>query len=152
MEASRDVTACKGWIGAYMKCKQCNNEYKAKRSTSKYCSAKCRKLAFQVDAKVSVPANKPVSVPSLEQCRYCGRSLPALSRPRQYPGACYQCSIEQPGKGQPPATDGHTASSMPALHTDHKLTVMERLFYRPGQRNFVSLPGRACYGVYEGGA
>lgn len=29
-----------------------------------------------------------------------------------------------------------------------KMTVMERLFYRPGQRNFVSLPGRACYGVY----
>ncbi len=28
-----------------------------------------------------------------------------------------------------------------------KMTVMERLFYRPGQRNFVSLPGRACHGV-----
>ena len=27
------------------------------------------------------------------------------------------------------------------------MTVMERLFYRPGQRNFVSLPGRACHGV-----
>ncbi len=28
------------------------------------------------------------------------------------------------------------------------MTVMERLFYRPGQRNFVSLPGRACHGVH----
>ena len=34
-----------------------------------------------------------------------------------------------------------------------KMTVMERLFYRPahllkpGETNFVSLPGRACYGV-----
>ena len=28
-------------------CKQCNKEYEAKRSTSRYCSAKCRKLAFQ---------------------------------------------------------------------------------------------------------
>lgn len=29
-----------------------------------------------------------------------------------------------------------------------RLTVMERLFYRPGRHNFVSLPGRACHGVY----
>mgnify|MGYP001131798064 CR=1 FL=1 len=36
-----------------MICKQCNQEYEAQRSTSKYCSAKCRKLAFQ---KVSVPS------------------------------------------------------------------------------------------------
>ena len=34
-----------------------------------------------------------------------------------------------------------------------QMTVMERLFYRPahllkpGETNFVSLPGRACYGV-----
>ena len=28
-------------------CKQCGNEYGAERSTSKYCSSKCRKLAFQ---------------------------------------------------------------------------------------------------------
>lgn len=43
-----------------MKCKQCNTEYEPKRSTSKYCSAACRKLAFQSDGKVSVP---PLSVP-----------------------------------------------------------------------------------------
>ena len=30
-----------------MECEQCGNEYEAKRSSSKYCSAKCRKLAFQ---------------------------------------------------------------------------------------------------------
>lgn len=35
----------------------------------------------------------------------------------------------------------------------YKMTVMERLFYKPahllkpGETNFVSLPGRACYGV-----
>ena len=28
-------------------CEQCGNEYAAKRSTSKYCSTLCRKLAFQ---------------------------------------------------------------------------------------------------------
>lgn len=28
-------------------CEYCDSEYEAKRSTSRYCSAKCRKLAFQ---------------------------------------------------------------------------------------------------------
>ncbi len=37
-----------------MKCISCNKEYKAKRNTSKYCSARCRKLAFQ-GVGISVP-------------------------------------------------------------------------------------------------
>ena len=129
-----------------MKCKQCNKEYEGKRSTSKYCSAKCRKLAFQTDAKVSVPGNEQNAK---ELCQYCGADLPALSRPRRSPGACYPCAIAQLSKPR-----DNTLSSQPTLHTSHKLTVMERLFYRPakdllpGQTNFVSLPGRACYGVY----
>lgn len=46
-----------------MKCKECNVEYEAKRSTSKYCSAKCRKLAFQNnDLEVSVPSQR-LSIP-----------------------------------------------------------------------------------------
>ena len=48
------------------KCANCGNEYEPKRKTSKYCSAKCRKLAFQADAKVSVPENDGVSVLSYE--------------------------------------------------------------------------------------
>ena len=48
-----------------MQCLQCGNEFEAKRSTAKYCSAKCRKLAFlsvpEQNAKISVP--EPVSVP-----------------------------------------------------------------------------------------
>lgn len=43
-----------------MKCKQCGNEFEAQRSTAQYCSANCRKLAFQENGKVSVPG---VSVP-----------------------------------------------------------------------------------------
>lgn len=30
-----------------MRCNQCGAEFNPKRSTAKYCSAKCRKLAFQ---------------------------------------------------------------------------------------------------------
>lgn len=35
-----------------MKCLTCSTEFESKRSSAKYCSAKCRKLAFQ---QVSVP-------------------------------------------------------------------------------------------------
>ena len=37
------------------KCANCGGLFEAKRLTAKYCSAKCRKLAFR---KVSVPADK----------------------------------------------------------------------------------------------
>ena len=43
------------------KCLYCNKEYTPKRATSKYCSDRCRKLAF---LKVSVPElSVPLSVP-----------------------------------------------------------------------------------------
>ena len=32
-------------------CKQCSSGFESKRSTALYCSAKCRKLAFQLGAK-----------------------------------------------------------------------------------------------------
>lgn len=53
------------------KCINCGLEYEAERITSKYCSDNCRKLAFQKDAKVSVPE---VSVPADKtghKCKYC---------------------------------------------------------------------------------
>ena len=38
-------------------CKQCGSEYEPQRSTSRYCSPSCRKLAFQVSVpELSVPA------------------------------------------------------------------------------------------------
>ena len=43
-----------------MKCQQCDKEFKAERTTAKYCSDTCRKLAF-LNNKVSVPI---VSVPT----------------------------------------------------------------------------------------
>lgn len=42
------------------KCKNCGKEFEAKRKTAKYCSAKCRKLAFHKVSVLSVPS---VSVP-----------------------------------------------------------------------------------------
>ena len=40
------------------KCLNCNKEFEAKRASAKYCSAKCRKLAFHKNA---------LSVPELEK-------------------------------------------------------------------------------------
>lgn len=60
------------------KCKQCNNEYEPKRSTSTYCSPKCRKLAFlnvTVPQRDSVP---DVSVPKPNVCHGCGKEVHEL--------------------------------------------------------------------------
>ena len=55
-----------------MKCEVCGREFESKRKTARYCSAKCRKLAFQgkevsvPEIEVSVPKGRvsvPVSVP-----------------------------------------------------------------------------------------
>lgn len=49
-----------------MKCNQCGSEYESKRSTSKYCSAKCRKLAFSGTVRNAKSENGKVSVPQLQ--------------------------------------------------------------------------------------
>ena len=66
-----------------MKCINCNKEFSSTRATAKYCSAKCRKLAFQKLSVLSVPENKKLSVPELTNdnlkegdnaiCIKCGR-------------------------------------------------------------------------------
>ena len=47
-----------------MQCIQCNKDFESKRSTARYCSPGCRKLAFQ-SGEVSVPENGKVSVPEV---------------------------------------------------------------------------------------
>ena len=46
------------------KCIICNKEFEAKRKTAKFCSSKCRKLAFQ-NKENSVPQNAKISVPEV---------------------------------------------------------------------------------------
>jgi hypothetical protein len=133
------------------KCKGCNQEYNAKRSTSLYCSPKCRQGFYRNRMKpVTVtPVTlklKPVtvSVSVTNPCKYCGKQLEFAILE-----CCYKCAIDQPLKPV-----NNTLSSRPAREFTGKLTIMERLFYRPahllksGERNFISLPGRVCYGVY----
>lgn len=74
-------------------CIQCNKEYEAIRATSKFCSSKCRKLAFHENDKVSVPEDKILSVPESEypptqnekkglvergKCHSCGKDVSDL--------------------------------------------------------------------------
>jgi hypothetical protein len=131
-------------------CKQCGQEYEVKRSTSHYCSPKCKQEYYRNRMKpvtVTPVTLKPESVTVSDSvtnpCKYCGKQLDYAILE-----CCYKCAISQPDKPVSPAKDGHTLSSRPALEFTGKMTVMDRLFYRPGQTNFVSLPGRACYGVY----
>jgi len=50
------------------KCEYCDTEYAAKRATSKYCSDKCRKLAFQGDTIMDAKnAKNGVTVPKVDE-------------------------------------------------------------------------------------
>ena len=97
------------FMGIIAECKQCLQEYDAKRSTSLFCSPKCKQAFYRNRMKgvtVTLTTNKET------------KSVTVTDKPKPY-----------------------------------QMTVMERLFYRPahllkpGETNFVSLPGRACYGV-----
>lgn len=138
------------------KCKQCGREYEG-RANSSYCSAACKQTFYRNrmrSATVTDVTDKPVTgltVTDLEKCRYCGVRLPALQKPRQYPGACYDCAIKQLSKPVQSANKGHTLASRPALEFTGTLTDFERKHYKPaselgpGQHNPVSKPGDTDY-------
>ena len=57
-----------------MKCLNCNKEFEAKRATARYCSAKCRKLAFSGTVeKVSVPVYLTDATGNRHKVDYEGR-------------------------------------------------------------------------------
>lgn len=60
------------------KCIQCTTEYQSKRASSKYCSAQCRKLAFQ-KKEVSVPKSDEVSVPGVTKGTLTGNANGTLT-------------------------------------------------------------------------
>ena len=35
-------------------------------------------------------------VTDLEKCQYCSSNLPALEKPRQHVGSCYECTTKRP--------------------------------------------------------
>ena len=133
------------------KCKNCGQDYKA-NGRSLYCSPACKQTFYRNRMKPLIvtpvtiePKRVTIATNVTNPCKYCGKQLEYAILE-----CCYKCAIDRPAKPVSPAKDGHILSSRPALEFTGKMTVMERLFYRPqsGQTNFMSLPGRACYGVY----
>lgn len=137
------------------KCKQCGKDYKA-NGRSLYCSNSCKQEFYRnrmnnVTKESVTIRTKSVTIGAnvTNPCKYCGKQLNFTVLE-----CCYDCALKQPSKSASPAKDGHTLSSRPVIEFTGKLTVTERLFYHPvselrkGETNFVSLPGRACYGVY----
>ena len=144
------------------KCKQCGTELRniTGKMQKQFCGDAHRKAYKRAELKKSEAPASPLvdelrtvstKLPtsdnlghSFDYCQYCEGLLPVLQEPRKYPGTCYRCAIEQPTKA------GHTLNNRLAFYSleyTGNMTVMERLFYRPGQSNFVSKPGCACYGV-----
>jgi len=89
-------------------CLNCNQQFEPKRKTAKYCSDRCRKLAFQKDAKISVPAvsvpdpNKPEFVdekgePIIGKCKWCGRAITekVYGTKWRLVECCYTCVAER---------------------------------------------------------
>ncbi len=105
-----------------MICKQCGSEYEGK-GRSRYCGTACKQLFYR---------NRMANVTSR-----------IVTKRVTIEPECYDKPVTIAGRD----------TAIPTAATQHQLTVMERLFYRPanklkpGQHNFVSLPGRACYGV-----
>ncbi|KKM98539.1 hypothetical protein LCGC14_1156960 [marine sediment metagenome] len=78
-----------------MKCVICDKAIGKKART---CGPTCRSKLARSVAQRSVALPVASSVADLESCRYCGGSLPALAKPRRWPGACRPCAMKAPSK------------------------------------------------------
>jgi hypothetical protein len=82
------------------------------------------------------------------KCPCCGKTFPKFMK-EEYTSHIKNCPAFR--SGIMPA-EVYDEMEQGCNKPKFRLTVMERLFYRPaselrsGEHNFVSLPGRACYG------
>ena len=84
-------------------CEQCSRPYEAKRATSKYCSAKCRKLAFH--GTVSVPDPDQVSVPCVSVPLSVPRNPLAVPGDPDYRGVCIEVDGQWVVRADPEPND-----------------------------------------------
>ena len=63
VQSNYDATSYHAPENRQMNCLECKTEFEAERSTAKFCSAKCRKLAFLSVPKDSVLDKSVLSVP-----------------------------------------------------------------------------------------
>ena len=138
-------------MGIIAECKQCLQEYDAKRSTSLFCSPKCKQTFYRNRMRpvtVTPVTLTPTVTDASTSCSSGLAGITGKSTPKR--GEDIKCFADLPPDVQ------RAVGPMPAdtyARKVPKMTIMERLFYRPahllkgGETNFVSLPGRACYGV-----
>ena len=128
----------------------------------KYCSDRCRKAYKRRVEQTDKITNGRMQTDKVKggTCWCCGATIAKILV------CCQECAWSGKAAAKrasiyPPLLTDRTPGQMETdLHAlrptgNHRMTVMERLFYRPahqllpGETNFVSLPGRACYGIKE---
>ena len=144
-------------------CKQCGKEYESKRSTSSYCSSKCRHEFYRnrmSNAKPISNANaKNVTLSNNAKisgtCWCCGKSIEPILVCCQECAWSGEAAVKRAGAYPPLLTDLTPGQMETDLHTlklssDYKMTDFEREHYRSanqlqGQYNPVSKPGDDDY-------
>ena len=141
-------------------CNQCGKEYEAKRSTSSYCSPKCKQEFYRNRAVTLIPKSVTVrgtkSVTVIKgKCWCCGKDVEPILVCCQECAWSGKASAKRAGAYPPLLTDQTPAQMETDLHTlkisdDYVMTDFEREHYRPanqlqGQYNPVSKPGDSHY-------
>jgi hypothetical protein len=141
------------------KCKNCGKDYEA-NGRSLYCSPSCKqtfyrnRIAIVTRQSVTI-ADKSVTI-AKGKCWCCGTDISPMLV------CCQECAWSGKAAAKrsgayPPLLTDRTPDQMEVdivtakTTGGYKMTVMERLFHKPIEQletNFISLPGRACYGVY----
>ena len=132
------------------KCKQCGKEYEAKRSTSVYCSPKCKQAFYRnrIPKDVTIEPSKSVTVTTLKvttkpmavkgRCWCCGKTIAPILV------CCQECAWSGRAKAKragayPPLLTDRTPKEMETdLHslkfTNYKMTDYEREHYKPTEQ------------------
>lgn len=148
-------------MGVIAECEYCLGEYDAKRSTSRFCSPKCKQAFYRnrmfsvTDQSVTLKPIEPVTV-TRGKCWCCGKAIePILA-------CCQECAwsgkaaAKRAGAYPPLLTDRTPKQMETDLNTlkltgGYKLTDFERKHYKPvaelvpGQHNPISKPGDSHY-------
>lgn len=143
------------------KCMYCSEQIESiGTKPKKYCSDRCRMAYNRRTEQTNRQSKRTEQTNKVSggTCWCCGKDIAPILV------CCQECAWSGKAAAKragayPPLLTDRTPDQMEldlqtARPTNHRMTVMERLFYRPasqllpGETNFVSLPGRACYGVY----
>ena len=138
-------------------CKKCGKGYEANRSTSSYCSSKCKQEFYRnrMTKPVTLRDAKPVTVTS-GKCWCCGKDIEPILVCCQECAWSGKAAAKRAGSYPPLLTDRTPDQMETDLHAlkltgGYKLTDYEREHYKPASEldkvkfNPVSKPGDSHY-------